>query len=221
MPRQRPTSVTVMAILNMVFGGINLVSLLCVGAALLILVLVLNSLASSTSREAREFREVFESLQREAPWMVWFLVALIAVSLIFSAVLFFSGLGLWRLRPWGRTASIVYALVTIVVQVGMVAFQIVLLNPAMSRWQQALLSRQSGPGTPPPYNPMAGNEVVNNASAVLGGLLGLTYAVILLVVMFRPAVRAAFRGEEPAGPPRLEDERDEYEPGERWRDRDL
>ena len=46
------------------------------------------------------------TLPREAPSLIPFLIGSLVVSLIMSAVLLWAGLGLLRMRNWGRVASI-------------------------------------------------------------------------------------------------------------------
>jgi hypothetical protein len=232
MPTKRPAAVLVMAILNLVFGGLGLALYLCATCAgVFLAVMFSQAAAAGNNPDVQELREMLASLERHFPWMVPGLVGYVAFQLVMFTLLLVAGLGLLKMRPWARVASLFYAGVTILEQIGFLIFRLAYMQRAMEEWQQEfqqqMLARHPGarpaPG-PFPGGPFAGGPMVEGVGAALSALLGMAYPVALLIVLLLPHVSAAFAARRMADyddrERKAEDEMEEdhYDRGERWGD---
>ncbi|MEX0678659.1 MAG: hypothetical protein WD063_16385 [Pirellulales bacterium] len=119
---QRPTSVTVFGVLNIVFSVLGVVGI----AFSAVLLYAMPQLPG-----APEINTVPDG------WMIFSLVW----GVLGATVLFVSGIGLLLLRPWGRLAAIGYAIATIgMTVVGLAMHWIYVVRPTL-----ALLNGQDGP----------------------------------------------------------------------------
>ena len=201
MARPRPTSVTVMGILNIVFGSLLLLCGVCAGV-LVLLMLGNNSMFNVGG--VNPVRELMDGIKREIPAYPAVIIASTVGGLILNALLIVAGIGLLKMQGWARVLSIIYSVITILEQIGMLIFTIAIVNPAMSRVEHELERRFAG-RLPP--GAMGGDSMAQNIGNVIGALLGMTYAIILLIMMLLPRVRAALS----AGPPLEESLADRYE----------
>jgi hypothetical protein len=92
-PVEKPTSVTVFGILNIVFGGMGLI---CTPFSLLVGVPAMQ-----------------ETMQATAPYRMWTLAAGF-IGIGFSIWLLVLGIGLVTMKKWARGGSVIYACVMIV-----------------------------------------------------------------------------------------------------------
>jgi hypothetical protein len=194
--RKRPTAVLVMAILNMVFGGMGLACSLCLGFSIAFLAIMFNQPDFAKEPGMRDLKDMVESMNREIPWMFPYLIGNAVLDLVLAIVLLVAGIGLLKMRPWARITSIVYAVVRIATQIGGVVFTYGFINPAAERWQQNFLARhghmQADAG------PFGNNPLVQGAMGVVSIAMAVAYAIALLIVMFLPQVRAAFAAPDVA-----------------------
>lgn len=163
---QRPTSVTVFGILNIVFAVF--------GAFGLVVTLAMFSLQTDLNNPV--IRLIHEN-PTYAAWMK-FSVLLSMPGLL---VLLTAGIGLLRMKSWARILSIIYAIYAIIAGIaGMVANFFFMVRPLLEQAQQ-----QQGPE--------AAAAIGGAIGGGIGGCLGLIYPVLLLIFMTRPKVMAAFR----------------------------
>ena len=105
------------------------------------------------------------------------------IGVVGCAVLAASGIGLLKMKLWGRKLAIAYAVGSVIV--GIVAFVVTqryLLSPLAESHERA--------------------AAAGTAAGYAGGILGLVYPVILLAFMFKRSVVAALRrANEPPVPP--------------------
>lgn len=192
MPAKRPTAVLVMAILNMVFGGLALACSLCVGIGIAFVAVAISQPNAAHDPKIRDVKDMFESMNREIPLLMPYLIGNMVFDVIMAIALVVAGIGLLKMRPWARLTSIVYAVLKIAAQVGGLVFTYAYLNPATERWQQNFLARhgqvQAQPG------PFGNNPLVQGVAGLIGTVFAIAYAVALLIVMFLPHIRAAFAG---------------------------
>jgi hypothetical protein len=187
MRRKRPTAVLVMAILNMVWGGIWVACYLCIGVLALFVVAVVNQPGAAAKGDAQKFKEVFGSMSREMPGLVALAVGEIVVRFLLAALLIIAGIGLLGVRQWARVASIFYAVATILVMIASLVVTFGYLNPRMEKWQRDFAARHGQVVQQRPENPLA-----QGAGAAVGVVLNVGYSIALLVVLFLPHVSAAF-----------------------------
>jgi hypothetical protein len=200
MTRRRPTILTVMGTLNIVFGSIFLLCNLCCGMWLLLL--------SSDEAQAGLFQDgrhqLAELIEKHAffranvPGFTTVEVVKVAVGLVACVLLIIAGIGLLNVKSWGRLLSLAYSILGILVTLGDLVFTLALVNPAEERFLQGRL------------NP--GNAALNNVFSVLGAIIGMAYPVVLLIMMLLPSVSIALAGRaraEDYDPDRREDEDDD------------
>jgi hypothetical protein len=173
---QRPTSVTVFGVLNIVFGALGILGIIFSAISLMVI-----SPLSSTHNP------VVQTVRNNPGYAAWMKIA-IPLGFLACGVSIAAGIGLLKLKNWARILSIGYAIYAIVTGIiGMVLNYIFLMQPLM---EQA--SQKQGP------------EAAVLIGAAIGGTFGscfgMIYPVLLLIFMFRPNVVAAFQPPaEPAG----------------------
>lgn len=169
---QRPTSVTVFGILNIVFAGLGIFGLL--GTILMV------AMVSNSSNNP-----VIQLFHENPAYAAWTKL-LIVMGLAARAVLLAAGIGLLKLKPWARIVSIAYAIYSFVmILASTVVNYLFLLQPTL----------QQAHGKPAPE---AAGAIGGALGGTFGGCFGLIYPVLLLIFMLRANVIAAFRPPTPA-----------------------
>jgi hypothetical protein len=165
---QRPASVTVFGVLNIVFGALGFVAIIFTAITLMAVP------AGSTNNPVLE-------IMRNNPGYVLWMEITIPLGVLASGVSIAAGIGLLKLKSWGRILSIGYAIYSIAAGVlGVLLSFVFVMQPLM---QQA--SQKSGPE--------AAALIGGAIGGTIGGCFGMIYPVLLLIFMFRPKVVAAFR----------------------------
>jgi hypothetical protein len=170
MSAERPTSVTVFGILNIVFAVLGLFGLLAT--------IALFSVSGASNNPVVQ-------IIREKPIYAMWLKLTIPLGLLSCAVLLGAGIGLLFMKSWGRTASIGYAVYAIVVGLVSILMNLTFLLPPMLEH-----ARQA-------QGPEAAGAIGGAVGASLGGFFGLIYPILLLIFMTRPRVSAAFQTDAP------------------------
>ena len=181
--RQRPLTLSVFGVLNIAMGVLGGLGNL---AGLAVLHLPSKAHAVNPIVEAANRHPVF-GLQ-----LTWLHV----VSLLLSGGLIAAGLGLLKVRPWGRWLSIGCGLLNLAVVVLGAVVNAVYLLPAASK---ALAQH-------PPGDPFTQEEIgriMGGFIAVFGNAVGIIYPIVLLAFMFLPSVAAALRVRAPCPPDRV------------------
>jgi hypothetical protein len=171
---QRPTTITVFGVLNIVFAAMGMLGILATMA--------LFSVAGASNNPV-------VSLIRENPAYAAWMKLSIALSVPTLVALLAAGIGLLLLKEWARILSIIYAIAAIIFGlIGVAMNFIFLLRP--------LLGQAAGT-----RGPAAAGAFGGAIGASFGGCFGLIYPVLLLIFMTRPKITAAFRAA--AEPPPL------------------
>jgi hypothetical protein len=173
-PMQRPVSVNVFGILNIVFAVTGVFG-------------ILGSIALFSMTEASQNPVV--RIMRDSPTYTAWVKLTIPIGVAGCAVLLAAGIGLLCLKGWARKLSIGYAIYAIVF--GMIAAVMNFMFLLRPLFEEA--ARKQGPE--------AFGAIGGAAGGAIGGCLGLVYPILLLVFMTRPKVVAAF--EPAAAPPSL------------------
>jgi hypothetical protein len=185
----RPVPVIVIAVLHLVFGGLGLMIDLC-GAAMIV---AGNPFASLQPRGApsTELQRRIQNMEQEVaaaiPGYRLSQVANLTVDFALDGMLIAAGIGLLKMMTWARLLSIVYACTSIVHKLISVVLSYVVVLPLMENWLRSLPAQT-------PQEQVFINTM--SASMWLSGIMVLAYAiypVAVLIVMFLPAVSAAFR----------------------------
>jgi hypothetical protein len=171
---ERPASVTVFGILNIVFAALGFFALLASAMMLF---------------SAGAMRNPVMEQMRAIPQYDFWLKLTIPLGILSSIVLLVAGIGLLRLRSWGRLLSILYGWYAIIFGVVGIGWNyLFLMRPMMEQ------ARQQG-------GPEAMGAMGGAIGGTVGGCLGLIYPVLLLIFMTRPRVKAAFQARETPGFP--------------------
>ena len=215
MPKPRPALVTVVAVLHFVFGGLGL---LCQTTNGILQVSGVgekfstmfqpasNVQADPQMKKQMEMQEKMQKAIKDVPGAQAKLWADLGQDTVLSACLIVAGIGLLQMRPWGRTLSLFYAVLSILYKIGSIVYAAVYLLPAM----QALGKELSGDD---PVSKFMGFTMQFSPYVGMGMLVGqMIYPIFVLIAMLVPSVVAAFRGlplATPVPPEAIEEE-------ERW-----
>jgi hypothetical protein len=190
---KRPNAVTGVAIFQIVFGVLSLLS---------IPYLLWIQLGGGTmffvggnfpgAAEQQQFQDDFNNALQNAPYYQTIQWVELVVSLVVGTVMIVGGLGLMKMRVWARWLTIGYACFSIVNTLLGFFYNLFYLIPAV----EAFLAQERQKPKPPPglaftlsiMGPMM--TVVTFLT-----LLIIVYPIVLLIVLFRPHVREAFRGQ--------------------------
>jgi hypothetical protein len=170
---QRPASVTIFGILNVLFAAFGVVGLIASFA--------LFSVPEDPNSP------VVKLLHQNASYTVW-LKFCILLGLLSCVVLLAAGVGLLGLKPWARTLSMGYAIFAVVF--AMMAMGINLFVMIQPLFEQV----------PPQQERAVAGAIGGPLSGTVGGCLGLIYPLVLLAFMLRPKVASAFRPPSPPQP---------------------
>lgn len=168
---EKPTSIVVLGVLNLLFAVLGFFG--TVGSILILL-------GMNTSNP------VYWIMQESTAYRVFMYVS-VPLGLIFIAVLALAGVGLLISKAWGRTATIVYAVYALVMGViGGLVNAVFLVGP---------LVEQAAAGGGPEAMGAAGGA----AGGMIGTCFGLIYPIVLLVFMYRKNVVDFFRAQGSGG----------------------
>jgi hypothetical protein len=188
MPVKRPGSFTVFAILSIVFA--------CLGLLCDILGLVGQvagqALAGSQAQGGMDTLALEKELQVRAPAYTAFVWGTAGITFLLHIVLLLAGIGLLQMRSWSRPLCILFAVLTIPLQLGSMIYTIAFINPVMREYMNKQFNQAGKKSVDLP-------EWAFDLGAVFGALVGMTYAVILLIFALRPAMGrqlASARGED-------------------------
>ena len=163
----RPTAVTVLAIIGIIWGALML---LCQGFGLL--PMLLGDLAGPNP--------VLEEIRKDPVARTWSIVGPV-IGLALGFVLIVGSIGALTLKPWGRHAMLLFAAVDVVLAIVNGVIAITVMNPITAK----VMGGQFGQNT----NVFAAAQ---HGGAIFGILVVLTFPICVLIFMTRPHVKAAF-----------------------------
>ncbi len=157
---EKPTSIVIFGVLNLLFSVLGF----------------LGTLGSVMILFGMNTTNPVYIIMQESPAYRVFMYVTVPLGLLFTAVLALAGIGLLISKPWGRTATIVYAVYALVMAVvGGVVNGLFLVGPLL---EQA--SATSGP------------EAMGAAGGAIGGMagtcFGMIYPIFQLIFMYRKNV---------------------------------
>jgi uncharacterized membrane protein len=219
MQRTRPASLTVIAVLNFVFGGLGLIG----GLLGLVFVMIgmdkmfmnMGNMNPGNNPQVAKQLEQQQALQKDIMKFAeqtnprWYQVATTSQNIVLSIMMILGGIGLLKVQSWGRNLCLTYATLSILCHIGVLIYTFLVVVPAM----HALTQQMGAKG---------GQAKLMSFGMEFGGYVGMAspfvmmiYPVIVLIVMFRPNVVAAFRGE--AAPPAEDSAASEHiQEDDRW-----
>ncbi len=170
----RPVAVTIFGILNIVYAVMGMFGELF-GAI-------------STFLFHGSHNPIQDFLNQNQAFQLWSRIAL-SLGFVASCMLCLAGVGLLKLKSWGRSLSIAYAIYGILASLAGAAMCTFVMLPAMNEVARTLQPAEA---------------IVVKAvgfGSILGALSATLYPVILLIFVTRPKFKEAFRA--PSIPPAL------------------
>jgi hypothetical protein len=201
----RPSAVLVVAILQITFGALALLCTLCGAFQVVGGNKLLMPAGNPQAAQQQQFQDDMErTLEEKVPHYQLVQYSNLVLGPLAGAVMIVSGIGLLKMRRWGRWLTIGYACYNIVSGILSFIFTITYTIPAMREFVEA---ESRKPNLPPGQGPALSMTGMMASGIAYGTLALMIYPIGLLIVMFMPDVRAAFRGQAPA----LKDESGEEE----------
>jgi hypothetical protein len=190
MKRERPASVLVLAILQIVFGSLCFMLTTCGGVVQFAGGNKMFKPPPGQGAPKDDPEEKLEKLmEQKVPAYKAVQVAQLGLGILLSVALLVSGIGLLKLRPWARTLALVYAVVSILETIGSIIYESLFTMPILKEF---VAGERARPGLTPDekmgYDMM---EMIGNF-AVFAPLIIVIFPIVVLIILLRPSVRAAF-----------------------------
>jgi hypothetical protein len=187
MRKKLPTGLLVIAILHFVGGGLGLAGSLC-GLALQGASggKMFSGFGGQQAGQAGVEEKLEKTLEEKVPAYQTVHVGRIVVDLVLSTLMIASGIGLLQTMAWGRSLSIVYALLSILNHLFSLIYDLAFTVPATRAIFEELVGQD-----PTLQTFVSFMEAVVTGGVIVGALF-VVYPIIVLIVMFRPSVVRAF-----------------------------
>jgi hypothetical protein len=145
------------------------------------------------AEEQRQFQDDLNKTLEELPYYRPMQYGGIALGLVVGAAMIVSAIGLLKMRAWARRLTIGYACYSMLNTIGGFIYTLLYVLPAMDAFVE---TERQKPNLPPGLAPVLGIMSPLMTVIAFATLLFLAYPIVLLVVLFRPHVREAFRPTE-------------------------
>ena len=193
MRQNRPASITVIAILHFVFGGLGLACNVCGGAIQLAGGGKAFGGGGAQAEKQEKLQADIEKFQKEKlPNSKLVSYGGIGLGVLLALLMIIGGIGLLRLQSWGRTLSLIYAGLSIATNLFLLVYTFAFTVPLLKEF--ATHRRAQGPVADDEATVLTVIEFGGYLSAIVP-LLSLIYAIMVLIIMMRPNVKAAFQDE--------------------------
>jgi hypothetical protein len=179
----RPTSVLVLAIFDIIFGSLGLICMVCAGIGLAT-GSALSGLGPPGGQNQPDMNAQRKFMADHIPGYAAYEIGILVLGLLMASVLLAAGIGLLKMQNWARWTALGYACVRFLVALFEVVFTILVVNPVSVEY----LEEQQKRGLTP------FSLTVGMANAISGFTFLLYIALPLanLIILFLPGVRAAF-----------------------------
>jgi hypothetical protein len=193
----------VIAIFQFLFGGLGLVTDICAGVqsagggqAFM--------MGGPQGAQQQNLAKDFETfIAEKVPYHKAVNFTLLGLDVLLCVVMLASGVGLLQMQPWGRLLAIFYAGLSILLKIVTVIYTALAIIPIIQEFTGPLSKKGQEQAV------MAtALEIGTYASAVLP-VVFMIYPIIVLIVMLRPSIAAAFRGEDVSSYPKVDSEQAE------------
>ena len=196
-PPKRPTSLTVMGVLGIVFSGLGLLGVLgsCAGSFCLQSVYG-NLLKTLSSRSAESLSDgtagLLSTARQFIQIMTAYMIIVAAAGLVTGIIGLIGSIGLVSDKRWSKGLCTAYACLLFGTGIGGTVANVVFLNPLLEKFMDAARSYVSSAamyGNPfyGVYEP--GFQLV---SSVAGGILGCVFPALMLVFINTPKAKIYF-----------------------------
>jgi hypothetical protein len=200
----RPASVTVIAILNLVFGGLwllcGLANLGMQASGMQNMFMNMGNVNANPSNDPQVAKQIAkqQEIQKQAMEFSRKInssptqYATQLQNIVLSILLIVSGIGLLNMASWGRILSFVYAALSILSNLALVVMMLMVNVPLA----QEFADKVSGQG--PEVQLVATLVKAGVYVGIIVPIASMIYPAIVLILLVRPSVAAAFRGETSA-----------------------
>lgn len=195
MRRIRPAAVLVIGILNIVFGGLGMLCLFCAtGSAV-----GLRFVNIPGPNGENMYTPMFDILDREIPNLFTIQFWMGIASMALACMFLIGGIGLLRMRRWGRILSVIGCIGIVIIQTVSIIWTIMVVNPVMERAIKTVHDDMAK-GMPPnaqaqvtevEERSLYTDQETGNLFAV-AKLVLIIYCMTIIVMLFRSSVSAAF-----------------------------
>jgi hypothetical protein len=212
MPRkQRPVIVLVMAIFNMIMGGIILLCGCCAGSD----VAFLGAMGGAPGPGGAPVGDMKAFLDNETPGWEAVLVGYAFVQLVLAVMLVAAGIGLLKMQSWARWLSVLYAAMAFLLAIVFTIYVAGFVGPARVKYQEKQMNVAGQPASTQAGFQM-GKTLGQSINVIFYGAIPVIHAIILAIIMLLPSVNEAFA---PPRRRRRSREDDEEEPDDDYDDR--
>jgi hypothetical protein len=215
---KHPSSILVIAILHLIGGGIGLLFGLCGlgmqaathgNPAAAFQFTPPNPQQQKQQQKQQQFQKDLQAhMDQEIPYNHVVTYGNMGANLLLDVMLVTAGVGLLYLKSWARTLSLLYAGLSLLEKVGAIAYAAITF-PAMA----SFMERQAQGD--PNLAMMGSFAKFGMVFAIIVNLLLAIYPIVVLIVLTRPSVKAAFAGQ---GAPEVGPEAEERWDEGRFRD---
>jgi hypothetical protein len=187
MRKKLPTGLLVIVILHFVGGGLGVAGSLC-GLALQGASggKMFTGFGGQQAGQADLQLNFEKTLDEKLPAYKAVNVGGLVVSLVLSTLMIVSAIGLLQMMSWGRSLSILYALLSILNHIFELIYAFAFSVPASREIFRELAAQD------PKVQPIVSIMEATVTGAVIVTALFVLYPIIVLIVMFRPSVVRAF-----------------------------
>jgi hypothetical protein len=225
---KRPGAVTAIAVLHFVFGGLDIASALCIGVGSILFASMMSSMPPPPPGQP-DIKEMFRVIDRNSPEAKWYLIGALVEALLAGILMITAGVGLLKMRYWGRNLTMIYAVMSILWTLCSTVYLVGMFNPGMQKAMKELEKQEEeqqkkrppgSPAPPPAFGGMSqGNPTANAISTIIQQAIYLAYPAAVLIIMMLKSVRRAFAVANGDAPP-PEEPRDELDWDRPVQDRD-
>jgi hypothetical protein len=195
MPAKRPTIVSVFGILLIVFGVLVLSGTICCGIPGIFASKFASSFEIPQGKGKAPLPNPLTEIEK-IPGMLPFQVAGLAMNALLGGLMLAAGIGLLKMKQWGRHVGIACGVVGLIWAAVSSAIQAVYITPKVAE-VTAKMQDQVGQN-----NPFLGNPTFNTIATVLGLVIAFGGYIILIVMMLLPPLKRALSGlPDPAWQP--------------------
>lgn len=198
MPTKRPGAVTAAAVLAIIYGSLFTLCGLC-GAFGQVAQGAMgpNMFGGNDPQQEQVMKQIQAEMERGIPAYQAFQVGSTIFGLLESVMLLVGGIGLLSMQPWSRTVVLVFGIIAIITTTLQALYQIAFVMPAINNAFQAIVVAAAPPGAagPPPAQVAQALQVMMTVIAVVSAVVYVVviiYIGIILILLTRPHVRAAF-----------------------------
>src|SRR5579859_2899539 len=197
-PKQRPVAVLVIAILHFVGGGLGLcgqisnLALQGIGGAQAFSppppATPPGAMARPAPPDSNKIKKDIEAvLEQDVPFYRLYSIVLPVFDVILCIMMIAAGIGLLQLQPWGRSLSLAYAALSILLKLFATVYAVLFVVPAMGKAFDKILE------SVPQIAPVLSAIKIGMYATPFFALAMMIYPIVVIVLLTRPNVAKAFQ----------------------------